>query len=224
MMTKRRISAFLLLCMLCLALTSCFGSSQPSGTDTTTQKPYTPDPISTSSGNDTQSQPPETSTLPSTTVPDETDPIETTTEIDPPETEPSHAPSTKDLIVTGTLTEDTGTHLVLFLDWTAEQKAGSSELHVTCKLRLQYYAMYKSASYGTLTANGHTVNFISEKIDDLESDQDKEVILAETSFTVDRYDGETVTFDLEGKWYYGGVYSDQEFEWITVSGTAVVSE
>lgn len=208
---------------------------------TTTAKPVQPvdpgrtdadttnnDPAVTGTDAITTKEPDNTTNPPAVTtdnaVTDPVDPPVTTADpnqgTDPIPNNPQ--PVANDIHLSGTFEKNLARGLTAYLDYTATQAAGTTELNVTCTFRIKYYTMYKNPSKGTITVNGQDVEFLSEPIDHLEMGDRQEAVIGTGTFKLDHYQGQKVTLNISSDWYYGGVYSNVQIEHITMEGTVVV--
>ena len=234
---KRTLIAVAVLLALLVGMTSCglfvsdktpqtTPSATGGNTPETTPQGTSGDPATTPSNPGTTDPTPATTPDPSVTT---KDPSGTTA--DPKTTEPNtnapHGnkdpqPATSDITKTGTIYGMTETNLKLIVDWTAVQKKGSTTMEVTCKVSLQHRNMYKSPSGGSITLNGKTQDFKSPLIDALDNKAVQTNELGTVSFILNHNQGEKLDLDFACKWYYGGVYSDVNIQWIEANATTSI--
>lgn len=108
-------------------------------------------------------------------------------------------------IGSGSFTSDTGTYLNIKADWTAVTR-DSSHVDVTVIVYATHYAL-NCTSYPSLyiTVNGMQQNLQSPEID-YSGAPLAQTELNHATFSIDLAKGQTITFPIDARWNFNGIY------------------
>ena len=143
------------------------------------------------------------------------------------ETEPptERAEPTSDYSSSGFFESDTGTDLLLRIEWQARQNPDAYKVDIAVKVFLEYKGTF---SVGETTGNLLTVgdehrNFAVEAMDEYTEDFSP-VLLYSYNTQVDRPDGEDINIRLLAKYRYNGYYDGYFFRSVIAQGNIFVSD
>lgn len=145
-----------------------------------------------------------------------------TTEATEPTTEPP-APPTSEYKGSGIFESDTGTTLVLRMEWEAEQNKDEHAVDMTVRLYLEYQGELQltPSEQNTLTVGEEQITFKTEEV---YPESESPVKVCEHSLSLPRQDGADLTVRLVGKVYSGCTYEEYEFKSLTTQGNLIISD
>ena len=144
------------------------------------------------------------------------------TEETEPVTEPLAAP-TSEYKGSGIFESDTGTTLVLRLEWEAEQNKTEHKVDLTLRLYLEYKGelTLTPSENNTLTVGEEKVTFATKAS---YPESESPVLICEHTASVPREDCADIAVRLVGKVYSGNTYEEYEFKSLTVQGNLIISD
>ncbi|MBQ8696974.1 MAG: C39 family peptidase [Clostridia bacterium] len=145
-----------------------------------------------------------------------------TTEATEPTSEPL-PPPTSTYKGSGKFESDTGTTLVLRMEWEAAQNETEHAVDMTVRLYLQYEGelTLTPSENNTLTVGEEQITFKTEKT---YPESEEPVLLCEHATSIPREDGADMTVRLVGKVYSGCTYEEYEFKSLTAQGNLIISD
>lgn len=138
-------------------------------------------------------------------------------------TEPQPEKPTSDYADSGYFQSDTGTGLVLKVEWSAAQDPDIHQVNIGVKVYLEFEeALSPEASENnTLTVNGEQVTFPTKG---QYSAEESPVLLYEGDFSAPREDCAQTEIPITCKVYFNSEYEEYRFKSLTAQGTVLVSE
>lgn len=150
-------------------------------------------------------------------------PAMATEELSAAQTEPQPERPTSDYADEGYFQSDTGTGLVLKVEWQAAQNPDAHQVDMGVRVYLEFEEELRpeASENNTLTVNGEQVTFATKA---QYSAEESPVLLYDGEFSAPRDDCAQIEIPLTCKVYFNGEYEEYRFKSLTAQGTVLVSE
>lgn len=119
-----------------------------------------------------------------------------------------------ELVKNGSALSETGTKLILRLDYNIYKEAGAENYIVEASLYLDCYSIFTGPrNNGTLNVNGNTVTYSTPELS-IDKNTENRILLTESEFILENLtSGEIV---LSASWLFNGVYAGVKIDWLNV--------